>query len=214
MTGGVSVDQYSWAGGREAMLRFGEGPPRVVLALPLFEEFNRTRAFGVTLLRALAVRGVAGLLPDWPGTGESLIATADARLSTMRTAFHSITVAFGPLFTVSIRSGALLDNLARVGGRWNFAPQAGAELARELARQTSSEGDVAGNMVAPAMLAEIAVAELPADARVVRLDSDPRPADLSLPGPPLWRRAEPDNDPALADRLADDVTAWIARCGG
>jgi HAD superfamily hydrolase (TIGR01509 family) len=40
------------------MLRFGpaEGP-LVVLAMPLFEEANRTRAFAVTLLRALAAAG-------------------------------------------------------------------------------------------------------------------------------------------------------------
>jgi thioredoxin reductase len=38
------IDRYDWAGGSEAMLRFGPATgPIVVLALPLFEEANRTR---------------------------------------------------------------------------------------------------------------------------------------------------------------------------
>src|SRR6187551_1263766 len=69
-------DQYDWPGGREAMLRFGPATGPVVIAvMPLFEEANRTRAFMVALLRALAERGVASVLPDLPGTGESLIET-------------------------------------------------------------------------------------------------------------------------------------------
>ena len=42
------------------MLRFGpDTGPVVVVALPLFEEANRTRAFAVSILRALAARGIA-----------------------------------------------------------------------------------------------------------------------------------------------------------
>src|SRR3546814_8095624 len=66
------IGRYDWAGGTEAMLRFGpDTGPVVVLALPLFEEANRTRAFAVTMLRALAERGVASVLPDLPGQGRS-----------------------------------------------------------------------------------------------------------------------------------------------
>ena len=50
--------------------------------------------------------------------------------------------------------------------------------------------------------------------RTVRLDTDPKPADRHVPGTPLWRRAEPDNDPALAAILADDIADWIAACEG
>ena len=69
MTGGLRIEHYDWAGGREAMLRFGPDEPRVIVSLPLFEEANRTRAFAVTLLHALAARDIGGLLPDWPGHG-------------------------------------------------------------------------------------------------------------------------------------------------
>ena len=47
---GPRFDRYEWAGGREAMLRFGpDAGPLVVAVLPLFEEANppgapRTRA--------------------------------------------------------------------------------------------------------------------------------------------------------------------------
>ena len=50
--------------------------------------------------------------------------------------------------------------------------------------------------------------------RTVRLESDAKPADAKLPGSPLWRRAEPDNDIALAMALADDIAAWIRQCEG
>src|SRR3954469_12418228 len=77
------IDHYDWAGGREAMLRFGpDTGPVVIAAMPLFEEANRTRAFIVTILRALAAQGIASALPDLPGTGESLIETEHASLNT------------------------------------------------------------------------------------------------------------------------------------
>jgi hypothetical protein len=212
MTGGMQIDRYKWPGGQEALLRFGE-TPRVVLTLPLFEEYNRTRAFGVTLLHDLAARGIGGLLPDWPGTGESLIPTKAATLGAMRAAFAAIIDGYDGLFALSIRSGALIDADTSVRACWRFAPQTGADLIRELDRQTSVEGDVAGNFVSIALREEIAAAPQ-GRGRVVRLETDPRDADLKIAGTPLWRRAEPDNDAALVARLADDIAEWIDRCGG
>ncbi|MDQ2892639.1 MAG: hypothetical protein M3R64_06065 [Pseudomonadota bacterium] len=218
MTGGMRIDHYDWTGpdgtvGREAVLRFGTGTPRVVLALPLFEEYNRTRAFGVTILRALAMHGIGGLLPDWPGTGESIIPTSVASLAVIHAAYASLMATYEPLFAIGIRSGALLDDSAVVRGRWHLSPQSGPELARELDRQTSDDGDVSGNRLSPTFRAELAAA-LPSDARTLRFDSDPREADLKLAGSPLWRRVEPGNDPALAGTLALDIAQWIATCDG
>lgn len=205
------ISWYDWPGGREAMLRFGpaEGPV-VVAALPLFEEANRTRAFVVTILRMLAERGIASALPDLPGTGESLVPTAEASLASMREAFAAIRGGY----TLAIRSGALLDAGARKG-RWHLSPQSGSDLLRELARlqQTGESGDYGGNRLSPALLAELGNAEADA-ARVVRLESDAKAADHKLPGAPLWRRSEPDNDPILAAGLADDIAAWVRTCEG
>jgi hypothetical protein len=192
------IDYYDWPGGREAMLRFGpaEGPV-VVAALPLFEEANRTRTFVVTILRTLAERGIASALPDLPGTGESLVPTAEAGVAAMRQAFAAVPGDY----TLAIRSGALLDAGERKG-RWHLAPQSGADLARELARVRALGGgaDFGGNLLPEAFLADLADA-VPADAKIAA-----HPVAL------LWRRAEPDNDPALAALLADDIAAWVRQC--
>lgn len=221
------------------MLRFGPatGPvPKaiVVVALPLFEEANRTRAFAVAILRALAERGVAGALPDLPGQGESLLPTHETSLAKLRTAFAAAVVALEtPVFTLAVRSGALLDNEAMIAGRYHLSPMNGADLRRELvrARQASSREageafdpasldtatepvELAGNLIAPALLAELTTATPTTGiARTVRLETEAKPADAKLPGSPLWRRAEPDNDLAFANIVADDIAQWIASCG-
>lgn len=228
------IDHYDWAGGREAMLRFGpDTGPVVVVALPLFEEANRTRAFVVTILRLLAARGIAGALPDLPGQGESLVPTHRTSLLKMQDAFNFACDKFDregrACYALGLRSGALLDTLAPVAGRWHFAPMLGDKLLRELKRTATAAdpqrhdldgavlgGDapieIAGNLLAPALLAELPTARPAPEARIVRLASDTAEAALKVEGSPLWRRAEPDNDPALAALLADDLAGWIHAC--
>lgn len=218
------------------MLRFGPATgPIVVVALPLFEEANRTRAFAVTILRALAERGIAGVLPDLPGQGESLLPTHETDLAKLRTAFAAAAVSLAtPAISLAIRSGALLDGEAALAGRYHLSPMNGADLRRELvrARQASSREageafdpaaletatepvELAGNLIAPALLAELTTATpVTGIARTVRLETEAKPADAKLPGSPLWRRAEPDNDLAFAQTVADDIAAWIATCAG
>ncbi len=209
------IGHYDWAGGREAMLRFGPATgPVVIAALPLFEEANRTRTFVVTILRLLAERGVAGALPDMPGQGESLVPTDEMRLTNLRSAFAAAARAAGtPALSIAIRSGALLDGEAILAGRWYFAPQSGPELIRELGRVRQAGGgeDFGGNALAPEFLAELDDAATES-ARTVRIDRDPKDADLRVDAAPLWRRAEPDNDPARAALLADDIAAWVRAC--
>lgn len=228
------IDRYDWPDGSEAMLRFGPAPgPVIVAALPLFEEANRIRTFAVTLLRALAERGIAGVLPDLPGQGESLMLTEAATLAGMCTAYDSVIDAIGRdrhCYALAIRSGALLDASASVYGRWHLAPQAGPELIRELGRIAGLSKDpawwcleevveIAGNRLSTGLLSQLIDARifserLGAPLRVIRYETDVKAADLKVPGAPLWRRAEPDNDPALAALLADDVAAWVRTCEG
>lgn len=207
------ISHYDWPGGREAMLRFGPADgPVVVAALPLFEEANRTRAFVVAILRMLAERGIASALPDLPGTGESLVPTAEASIAKMREAFAAVPGDY----TLAIRSGAMLDAGDRKG-RWHLAPH-GPALLRELSRiQTADERGssyFAGNVITPSLIAEIDYFWPPRATRTVRFDSDPGEADLKIAGSPLWRRAEPDNDSAVASLLADDIAAWVRTCEG
>ena len=199
MTGDPRIDWYDWSGGREAMLRFGpDAGPVVIAALPLLEEANRTRAFVVAILRALAVRGIGSVLPDMPGQGESVTLLETVSLGDMQMAFAAAAGRIsrdGPVcYAIGIRSGALIDGIvlppnlrprlrgdAVRGGsadqeaavsnrRWHLSPQDGPALLRELSRVKNVEsgsgefGDpavpvmVAGNLLSPAMLAELATA--------------------------------------------------------
>lgn len=216
------------------MLRFGPATgPVVIVALPLFEEANRTRAFAVSILRVLADRGIAGALPDLPGQGESLLPTHEATLGSLQGGFAAAADKLAaPVFSLAIRSGALLDGAPALTGRYHLSPMSGADLRRELtrARQASSREsgepfdptaidsatepvELAGNRIGPQLLRELTDAvPVTIAARTVRLETDAKPADAKLTGSPLWRRAEPDNDLAFAKRVADDIAAWIATC--
>lgn len=227
MTAPLRVDRYDWRGGREAMLRFGrDDGPIVVVALPLWEEANRTRALAAAMLRRLADRGIGGVLPDWPGTGDSLVATADLRLPDLCAAHRALLDGLGAerCHAVGIRSGALIDGGGAVASRWHLAPSTGPELLRDLGRLHAAAGGtaplagpatVAGNRISAAMLADLAAPPPSADRvplRTIRLAHDPRPADRHYPGSALWRRAEPGNDAVLAGLLATDIADWIAAC--
>lgn len=225
------------------MLRFGpDSGPVVVVALPLFEEANRVRAFAVSVLRALAEQGLASALPDLPGTGDSLVPLRDVALEQLRQAFGDaadrIHAEGRHTYSLTIRSGTLLDTDAALYGRWRLAPQTGHELLRELGRvwQTGGPGrllgeawhmepndpdapiEVAGNMIGAGLLAELMTGEgwwpKNGHGRTVRLLTDARRADLKLAGTPLWRRAEPSNDIAFAQVLADDIAQWVRACEG
>lgn len=231
------------------MLRFGpETGPVAVVAMPLFEEANRCRAFAVTLCRALARHGVASVLPDLPGQGESLVplqtlSSSKAIGEGFEAAVAAVNGTEHRSYGVAIRSGALICYLAEVRGQWQFAPQSGPDLLRDLTRikqaalpatslpdawyqePLAGEGqqqppvEVAGSLISANFFTT-----LKADViwhtdddgpwRVVRLHTDRRPADRYVPGISLWRRAEASNDPALAALLADDIVDWIAACEG
>lgn len=225
------------------MLRFGpETGPVVIASLPLFEEANRTRAFTVSILRRLAELGVASILPDYPGTGDSLIPTRALSLHDIQQAYAGVVEAIVSggrnAYALGLRSGALVDREATLSGRWHLAPQSGPELIRDLSRVRVAQLDdprrrsdtglrpepgqayviVAGNEIPASFVDDLERCEaLPrqdVSQRIVRLNTDPNPADLKLAGIALWRRAEPDNDISFARAIADDVASWIARCGG
>lgn len=221
---GPRIDHYDWNGGREALLRFGPDTGPVLIAiLPLFEEANRTRTVTVGLLRRLAERGIASLLPDVPGQGESLVPLADCTLPRMAGAIEGLTRqqrAIGRTpYALAIRSGALLDAAAPFAGRWHLAPQDGESLLRGLHRIWRASGHVAtrnamlrgatiaGNALSAELLSSLADA-VPCD----RCDVPRRVVPAPSGAVPLWRRSEPDDDPALADALADDIAQWLAAC--
>lgn len=221
------IDHYDWAGGREAMLRFGpETGPVVVAALPLFEEANRMRAFVVTMLRALAERGIASVLPDLPGTGESLVPTQEATLAAWRSAFAACCASVGAdVHVAAMRGGAILDADATVTSRWYLVPVGGAAVARDLLRARLAAGlprpgpdeaviEVAGNLVSRELLDALPGAE-PSDVmprRVIREENDTRPANARFDIPMMWRLPEPTAFPSHARDLAGDLSQWVRAC--
>lgn len=226
------------------MLRFGPSHGPLVLVAPaLFEEANRTRAFTVSILRLLAERGIASALPDLPGQGESVVLTHEVTLAHWQEAFEAAADTVGHhraiASTVSIRGGALVDLPACGPARWQFAPSEGKDLLKNLWRirqtgrgvksvpcdphrfigESGGPVEIGGNLLSPDLLASLASASPYSSVegigrRVVRLDSDPRPADRKVAGSPLWRRAEPGNDSLLAQLLANDIADWVRTCGG
>ena len=194
------------------MMRIGTGPALLFLP-PLFEEMNRTRALLATVMGILAGDGYGCFLPDLPGTGESERALEEVTWQDWRDAAAAAFGAAGALASVSLRGGALLDEAAPV--RWRFAPATGASLARDLARAGLMTEGGGGYAPSAELLDPLGAAE-PAPGqrvRILRLSTDRAEADLKLDGPPLWRRAEPQNSYELAEAMALDISQWMRSCG-
>jgi len=223
------IGEYAWRSKREAMLRFGpEDAPLVLFVPPLFEEANRTRHFLVEVMRGLALQDIASILPDLPGMNDSLVATVDARLADWHAAIGALPA---PVLTVGVRGGTLLDGVAGTDLHWRLSPETGARLLRDMVRATAMTRGMkasdleAGARVQPTTLAgsvihqelftalDAAVQSDQGTIRTVRLDDEAGDADARLSGTPLWRRAEPDHDPALAAAVVADICDWMTSCG-
>jgi hypothetical protein len=70
---------------------------------------------------------------------------------------------------------------------------------------------LAGNCLSPAMIASLATSKPQAvtPLRTVALGS----GDEAIGGTPLWLRAEPGEDAAMAEAMAADIAAWSRTCG-
>ncbi|MGZ8998930.1 MAG: hypothetical protein ACXW2T_08755 [Allosphingosinicella sp.] len=215
-----TYDRYPVDGTHEWRMAIGPSfAPPILFLPPLFEELNRTRALIVAVMRRVASRGHGCWLPDLPGTGESERPLENIDWESWRSAVRAAgdqLARSGSLpSTVAIRGGCLLDDLVPALCAWRFAPVAGASLVRDLNRAgLTSGGGSAGYFPSTLLLGPLERAEpQPLEPlRTVRLATDPAEADLKLEGLPLWRRAEPENSPELADRLAADIVEWIDRC--
>jgi pimeloyl-ACP methyl ester carboxylesterase len=209
------------------------GAPRatVLIVPPLFEEANRTRRTLVLAMRALAAGGFAALLPDLPGQNESLVPLAEVDLDRWRDALAEVAAEIeGPVVVASVRGGALIDHRAQAAAWWRLAPVSGASLLRTLMRarvtadreaglassleslQEDAKGApllLAGNALSPAMVAGLASAE----AQPVELLRSVALGAEGIMGTPLWLRAEPGEDAAMAQAIAADISAWSTTCG-
>jgi hypothetical protein len=189
---------------------------QILILEPLFEEANRCRRLIAEMMRALDTLGIGSTLPFLPGTGESVIDIADVSLADWRQAVATAAEAAKPVVIASLRGGSLIDGCGAAMGYWRFATETGTRIVRDLRRtQLSGEtGLYAGHRLSDKFLAELEAASPPMvmPLRTVRLDRDAQPADALITGSPLWRRAEPGEDAALATVLAHDLAAWVKQC--
>jgi len=227
---------YDWRGGRERIATVGANGPAILFLAPFFEEANRTRHFLIEVMRGLSRRNFRCFLPDMPGTLESLTSLESLGWSDWTGAAQAAAEHAGATHVVSLRGGALLDGTVDARTRWRLAPADGSALLRDLvrirlaadredgcassaaeveAKALAEPFDVAGYRIAPGFLTALKGAAL-ADAatlRTVRLATDAQAADAKLAGQPLWRRSEPEHDPALCESVVGDISDWIASCG-
>ncbi len=222
---------YQFAGHEEHVLCFGAEASRQILIIPpLFDEMNRCRRMLVQAMRGLAERGTGSFLVDLPGCNESLASLENQSLSTWREAVGAAATQFGATHIASLRGGALVDNGAANLPHWRLAPAKGSSLLKTMIR-TRIAGDketgkatteaalievaktgpieLAGNILGPAMVTELASAE-PADVAQLTL----RALGQDIAGSTLWLRAEPQDDSAMSDAIAADLHEWSASCGG
>ena len=209
------------------------GTPRanILIVPPLFEEANRTRRTLVLAMRALAASGFAAVLPDLAGQNDSLVALDEVDLARWQGALAGTAAEIdGPVIVASVRGGALIDHKAKAAAWWRLAPVGGASLLRTLMRarvaadreagvnssleslQSAAQSEsvlLAGNMLSPAMVTQLGAAEAqPVEPlRSISLGAD------GVAGTPLWLRAEPGEDAAMAYAIAADIAAWSKTCG-
>ena len=229
MQAGLSIHYGSlfWRGSRERLIVTGDGP--AILLLPaLFAEANRTRAFTVATMRALAPTHRC-VLPDLPGTLESERRMAQVEWAEWCDFAATAASAAGAERVVAIRGGALLPS--EDVPRLHFAPAPGAPLLRDLARARlasdreagaamtmaalkerlrSGTERLAGFDLSPSLSGPLGEAEPVAGAWTVRLEGDGVAGNATVPGARLWRRAEPGRDDAMAAAVAERVREWAA----
>jgi hypothetical protein len=199
------------------MMRWGSGHPLQVLMFePLFEEANRTRRLIASVARVLDADGIGLSICPLPGAGESLVDIATVSFADWRSAAAKIIAEFAPTVVASLRGGALIDDAGPAKGWWRFSPETGARIVRDLRRtqMAGESGLYAGHHLSDSFLAELeAATPTPVSPlRIARLESDAATSDVTLPGSPLWRRAEPGEDPVLAAAMAEDLADWTRTC--
>jgi hypothetical protein len=185
---------------------------QIIVIEPLFEEANHCRKLVADIMRALDLHGIGSSLADLPGTGESLTDIASVRIADWRATIERQ----APAFIASFRGGALVDEVAS-RAVWRFSPETGMRIVRDLKRATLASAGAAlyaGHPLSDAFLSELeAATPFPVPSlRTVRLEDDPGEADTKVTGSPLWRRAEPGEDRALAAALAADLADWVKQC--
>lgn len=205
---------------------------RVLLVPPLFDEMNRMRKMLVDVMRALHALEISSFLLDLPGTNESLTALDRVTLSDWQKSIQACTQQHQISHIASFRGGSLTVAAMPSADHWIFTPVKGSTILRTMLRtkvaadreagmitslaELTAEAEagpleLAGNIIGSGLFTQLNSAEIPdlKNQRIVRLESDNKPADVQIPGSALWLRAEPDDDPEMSSAIARDIAGWI-----
>lgn len=194
---------------------------RLLIVPPLFDEMNRTRAMLATLLRDLGAAGVAAMLPDLPGCGESVQDFSAQSLNAWRAAMAAAARHFAASHVLALRGGALVAPPALPG--WALAPLDGDAVLRPLLRAAVLAARAQGKDTTATALLEDGRAHgivlggyrcgaaLIAGLQGARSQGEGQQVlavgDLGVAGAPPWLRQEPAPAPALAAALATRIVA-------
>jgi len=214
-----------WLAGLPAFNNLADQRFIVLILQPLFEEANRMRRTLALMARTLDHNAVGVVMPDLPGMGEHPVGAGQLDISVIEASLKSLTDALAtdgrPVLVASFRAGCLFDTLPGAAANWRFAPEPGDRLVRTLMRTETPEESsdthafVNGQSVSRTLLNDMARLPLPTPQRLrtLRLSTDRAEADRHVEASPLWRHAEPGEDPALAALLAEDIRNWAETCG-
>jgi hypothetical protein len=208
LPGGASSEEYAIA--------FDQGRDRRLLIVPaLFDEANRMRRFTLEVMRRLDGAGIDCVLPDLPGTNESLAPLEEQSIGGWRAAMQAAASHFGATHVLAIRGGCLAVPESLHG--WLYAPAKGASIlrqmlrartlaSREAGREESREElttmaltqgiELAGYRIGPQLFADLEHAEPAARDDLSLIEQG------MLGGAGLWLRAEPGESREQADALA------------
>lgn len=224
---------YEFADRKELCLSFAaQSADRVMLVPPLFDEMNRMRKMLIDVMRTLRTLEISSFLPDLPGTNESLVAPEQVTFFDWQNAVRACAQQHQISHIASFRGGALAVAEMQTAGHWIFSPVKGATILRTMMRtrvaadreaglntslaelaERAKTGplELAGNIIGSDLFTQLDAAQIPEpnSQRIVRLDSDNKPSDVTIPGSALWLRAEPDEDRAMSSAIARDIAAWI-----
>ena len=218
--GGVNSEMALVAEGGDHM----GGAQRLLVIPALLGEANQMRGFTVEVMRRLCAAGITCMLPDLPGTNESLSPLEAQTPSDWQHAMAGAAAHFGATHVLTIRGGALLAPSELPG--WRYAPCTGATQLRHLLRTRIVAAREAGIAETQDGLLALGRAE-GLDLAGLRLSADfiteflGRVPDAEAPhreisqealgcGGGLWLRAEPGEDAAQADALAAIVAMALA----
>lgn len=207
----------------EMALCFDAGRPNRVLILPaLFDEANKMRRQTVLVMRALDEGQIDSFLPDLPGQNESTGNLADQSLADWQEAAKQAAQQFGASHILTLRGGALFAPQDLPG--WHYAPVKGARLLRSMIRARTLAAREAGKEETTAQLEEMGSkeglelagwrlgAQMFRDLQAAEPGLGPQQGEVAqsqLGGAGLWLRAEPSEDAAQAQALADMIIASI-----